>query len=417
MLKWKIIGVVVLLLGIAAARFYYVMFHFPSPVTSDGQPIESRPPEKDDDKPAFPGQTRAPYRATTPPVVTVLTEKLNSPWSFAFLPDGKILITEKPGTMRILDAANGLSAPVANVPAVSAIGQVGLLDLALDPGFAANQRIFYTYSEAVGDTSSNIVVARARFDETAAALRDTSVIFRARPALPKKQSANQGGRMAIGRDGNLFVTIGDRSESPPWDMAQKLDNDLGKIIHITPDGTPAPGNPFGNPVNDRQGALPEIWSYGHRSEQGLAIDPATGELWETEHGPRGGDELNTPEAGKNYGWPVIVHGIDYPGATIGLGITEKAGMEQPRYYWDPVIAPSGLCFYTGSLVPQWKDSIFVGALRGEMLDRLTLSGKKVIAEEPLLVDRHSRIRDVRMGPEGAVYVLTDNGKLLKLTPR
>ena len=223
--------------------------------------------------------------------------------------------------------------------------------------------------------------------------------------------------MSLTRDGNLFVTIGDRSESPPWDVAQKLDNDLGKIIHITPDGTPAPGNPFGNPVNDRQGALPEIWSYGHRSEQGLAIDPATGELWETEHGPRGGDELNTPEAGKNYGWPVIVHGIDYPGATIGLGITEKAGMEQPRYYWDPVIAPSGLCFYTGSLFPQWKDSIFVGALRGEMLDRLTLSGKKVIAEEPLLVDRHSRIRDVRMGPEGAVYVLTDNGKLLKLTPR
>jgi glucose/arabinose dehydrogenase len=163
--------------------------------------------------------------------------------------------------------------------------------------------------------------------------------------------------------------------------------------------------------------LPGIWSYGHRSEEGLAINPVTGELWETEHGPRGGDELNTPEAGKNYGWPVIVHGIDYPGATIGEGITEKAGMEQPLYYWDPVIAPSGLAFYTGNLFPQWKGSIFVGALRGQMLDRLAMSGKKVVAEEPLLVDLHSRIRDVRMGPDGAVYVLTDESKLLKLTPQ
>jgi glucose/arabinose dehydrogenase len=196
-------------------------------------------------------------------------------------------------------------------------------------------------------------------------------------------------------------------------VAQKLDNDLGKMIRITPDGKPAPGNPFiGKP-----GALPEIWSYGHRSEEGLTINPKTGELWETEHGPRGGDKLLTPEKGKNYGWPVVVHGIDYPGDTIGQGITEHEGMEQPLYYWDPVIAPSGLAFYTGNLFPQWKDSIFVGALRGQMLDRLTLSGKKVIAEEPLLVDQHTRIRDVRMGPDGAVYVLTDESKLLKLTPK
>ena len=196
-------------------------------------------------------------------------------------------------------------------------------------------------------------------------------------------------------------------------MAQKLDNYLGKIIRITPDGKPAPGNPF----IGRPGALPEIWSYGHRSEEGLTINPETGVLWETEHGPRGGDEINIPEAGKNYGWPVIVHGIDYPGDTIGQGITEHEGMEQALYYWDPVIAPSGLAFYTGNLFPQWKNSLFVGALRGQMLDRLTLSGRKVVAEEPLLVDQHSRIRDVRMGPEGAVYVLTDESKLLKLTPK
>jgi glucose/arabinose dehydrogenase len=380
---------------------------------TEGQPIESRPPEKADDKPAFPGQTRAPYHATKPPVVTTLTDKLRAPWSLAFLPDGKILITEKPGTMRVLDKSGAPSKPVRNVPAVSATGQVGLLDVALDPAFAANRRIFFTYSEAVGDSDTHIVVARAKFDEAANSLSDVSVIFGAEPALPKRKSANQGGRIAIGRDGNLFVTIGDRSGSPPWLKAQELDNDLGKIIHITPDGKPAPGNPF----LGRKGALPEIWSYGHRSEQGLTIDPATGELWETEHGPRGGDKLLAPEAGKNYGWPIYVHGIDYPGTTIGEGVTEKAGTEQPLYYWDPVIAPSGLAFYTGDLFPEWKNSIFVGALRGQMLDRVTLAGKRVISEEPLLVDLHERIRDVRMGPEGAVYVLTDNSKLLRLTPR
>jgi glucose/arabinose dehydrogenase len=408
-----IVGLVLVVGGIALGGFAYHMLHFPAPVTAEGQPIESRPPEKSDDKPAFAGQTRAPYHATAPPVVTTLTDKLNSPWSLAFLPDGKMLITEKPGSMRVLDKTGVLSEPVRNVPAASVAGQVGLLDLALDPEFAANHRIFFTYSEAVGEKDTQIVVARAGFDEVGGTLSDVSTIFRAQPALPKSQSANSGGRIAIARDGNLFVTIGDRSEIPPWDKAQQLDNDLGKMIRITPDGKPVPGNPFiGKP-----GALPEIWSYGHRSEQGLTIHPQTGELWETEHGPRGGDELNTPEAGKNYGWPVIVHGIDYIGTKIGQGITEKAGMEQPLYYWDPVIAPSGLAFYTGDLFPQWKGSVFVGALRGEMLDRLTLSGKKVVAEEPLLVDLHARIRDVRMGPEGAVYALTDNGKLLKLTPR
>jgi aldose sugar dehydrogenase len=415
-MRWKVLAIAGLVLGvavIAVIRWGYSMFRSPPPVMVDGRSIESRAPEKSDDKPAFAGQTRAPYHATTPVVVTTLTGKLSSPWSFAFLPDGKILITEKPGAMRVLDTSGTLSSPVRNVPAVSAIGQVGLLDLALDPGFASNSRIFFTYSEAIGDNDSQIVVARARFDEDAGALNDVSAIFRARPALPKQQAANQGGRIAIGHDGNLFVAIGDRSGSPPWNMAQKLDNHLGKIIHVTPDGAPAPDNPF----IGKEGALPEIWSWGHRSEEGLTINPATGELWETEHGPRGGDELNTPEAGRNYGWPVIVHGIDYPGKTIGQGITEKSGMEQPRYYWDPVIAPSGLAFYAGNLFPQWKNSVFVGALRGRMLDRLVLSDKNVIAEEPLLVNLRSRIRDVRIGPEGAVYVLTDNGKLLKLTPQ
>ena len=274
--------------------------------------------------PVFAGQTRAPYHATAPFNVTTLTDKLKAPWSFAFLPGGEILITEKGGTMRIRDAKGALSEPLSGVPTVLAVGQVGLLDVALDPHFADNHLLFFTYSEPVGESYSNIAVARARLDGRA--LKDVTVIFRAKPALPARAlSANQGGRIAIGRDGNLFVIIGDRSKSPPWDMAQRLDTDLGKMIHITPDGDPAPGNPFHR--QDRRAAGNLV----HRPSQrgGLTIDPATGRLWETEHGPRGGDELNTPEAGKNYGWPVIVHGIDYPGQTIGEGITEKKAWSSP----------------------------------------------------------------------------------------
>jgi len=391
---------------------------FPTPQTIEGQPIETRPPELPSDHPVFPGETRAPYHKTAPYNVTTITDQLKAPWSLAFLPDGKMLITEKGGTLRTVDAHGTISQPLTGVPEVAPQGQVGLLDVALDPSFAANKRIFFTYSEAVSVpgseiVNSNIVVARARLDEAGGALTDAMVIFRAKPSLPRTLAANQGGRIAIGRDGNLFVTIGDRSGSPPWDMAQRLDTDLGKIIHITPDGAPAKDNPF----IGKTGALPEIWSIGHRSEEGLTIDPATGQLWENENGPRGGDKLIKVEAGQNYGWPEYVHGIDYPGETIGKGVVEIEGTQQPVYYWDPVIAPSGLTFYQGNLFPEWKNSVFVGGLRAQLLDRLTLSGDKVVNEEPLLVEEDSRIRDVRIGPEGAVYVLTDDGKLLKLTPK
>ncbi len=385
---------------------------FPTPNTTPGEPIETRAPELATDKPAFPGQTRAPYRATTPYQVTVITDKLKQPWSLAFLPDGKMLVTEKPGPLLVVSPDGTLSTPISGVPTVYYHGQVGLLDVVLDPHFAANKRIFFSYSEPVADDKNNIAIASAKLDEAGLSLSDVKVIFRAAPALPKGVAANQGGRLAFAPDGTLFAIIGDRSASPPWTVAQRLDTDLGKMIHITVDGAPAPGNPFLN----TPGALPEIWSLGHRSEQGLAFDPK-GRLWEVEDGPRGGDELNLIEPGKNYGWPIITHGIDYPGELINNGLTEKAGMEQPRYYWDPVIAPSGLAFYTGDLFPAWKHSVFVGGLRGQMLDRLTLKGTKVVDEEPLLVDLHSRIRDVRIGPDGAVYVLTDDTKLLKLTPK
>jgi aldose sugar dehydrogenase len=396
----------------------------------EGEPIDPSPPEKSDDKPLFPEQTRAPYHATAPYTVTTLTSTLHAPWSLAFLPNGNLLITEKlPGALRILSRQGVLSEPLAGLSGLSSDPETGLLDVALDPGFATNHRIYFTFfgyaNQVVGATN----VARARLENNK--LSDVKVIFRSTPAKPNgtdlAAGTKTGGRIAIAGDGSLFVTIGNRDAAgaSPWDMAQKLDTDLGKVIHITPDGQPAAGNPFiGTP-----GALPEIWSIGQRSQEGLAFDPKTHRLWETEHGPRGGDELNLIEKGKNYGWPVITHGIDYSGAAVGSGFTAKDGLEQPVYYWDPVIAPSGLAFYQGNLFPEWKNSVFVGGLRGMLVDRLTLWDDKVVAEEALLTDLHSRVRDVRVGPDGAVYVLTDSGgsiiqddtpatsKLLKLTPK
>jgi len=401
----------------------------PAPVMVEGQPIESRPPEKSDNQRAFPEQTRAPYHASAPFKVTTLVDKMPAPWSVAFLPSGKILLTHRlPGSIRILDTKGVLSEPLAGVAELASPGakDVGLLDVVLDPNFASNRRIFFTLFDYIDGTDSNTYVARGRLDEEKRSVSDAKIIFRAQPIMPSKRlGAKTGGRIAIARDGSLFVTTGDRSDSPPWDVAQRLDNHLGKVIHITADGAPAPDNPFlGKP-----GVLPEIWAYGLRSPEGLAFDPRTGRLWLNEHGPRGGDELNIIERGKNYGWPVIAHGIDYPGTPINEGITHKEGMEEPVYYWDPVIAPSGLAFYTGSLFPQWKGSMFVGGLRAKMLDRLAIVNDKVVAEEPMLMDQQARIRDVRVGPDGAVYVLTDSGgssmsaqtpptaKLLKLTPK
>jgi len=399
------------------------------PALVEGQPVERRQPEKKDDQPTFPQQTRAPYHASAPFQITTLIDTLPAPWSLAFLPDGKILLTERlPGNIRILDTRGGLSAPVAGVSALMApdAKDIGVLDVALDPHFASNHQIFFTFYDYINGTNSNTWVARGQLDEAKRALIGAKVIFRAQPAMPSKRLGGKtGGRIAIAPDDTLFVTTGDRSDSPPWDVAQRLDNHLGKIIHITADGAPAPDNPF----LGKSGVLPEIWSYGIRSPEGLAFDPKTGRLWENEHGPRGGDELNIIAKGKNYGWPVVVHGIDYPGAAIGEGVVHRDGMEDPVYYWDPVIAPSGLAFYTGTLFPQWQGSLFVGGLGGRVLDRLAIVNDKVVAEEPLLMDLHARIRDVRVGPDGAVYVLTDSGtatvspntpptsKLLKLTPK
>ncbi|MEO5741996.1 MAG: PQQ-dependent sugar dehydrogenase, partial [Vicinamibacterales bacterium] len=395
--------------------------------TEEGKPIDTRPTEKKDNTPAFPQQTRAPFHATAPFKMKTLIDNMEVPWSLAFLPSGNIILTERlPGRMRILRTDGTLTGQLAGVSVVASPGakDIGLLDVVLDPNFAGNQRIFFSFFNHIDGTNSNTCIARARLDEKTLALTDATVIFRGLPVMPSKRlGAKTGGRIVIAPDGNLLMTLGDRSDSPPWDVAQKLDNHLGKIIRITPDGAPPSDNPF----IGKAGVLPEIWAYGMRSPEGLAFDPRTGRLWQNDHGPRGGDELNIVEKGKNYGWPLVARGIDYPGATIG--VTQMNGMEEPIYFWDPVIGPSGLAFYTGNLFPQWKNSLFVGGLRGAMLDRLTIANDKVVAEEPLLTDLGTRIRDVRVGPDGAVYVLTDSGtpsmsaktpptsRLLKLTPK
>jgi glucose/arabinose dehydrogenase len=409
----------------------------PAPALVEGQSIETWSPELPDNKPLFPEQTRAPYRASVRFTVTTLNNQLRVPWGMDFLPDGKVLVTERlPGTLRILDANTGaMSAPLSGLAAVSRTAQFGMLDVVLDPDFRRNRRIFFTFFEAGpnasgGLTNSNTYVARATLDQAANAVRDVQVIFRTIPAWPSQRlGAKTGGRIVFDPAGNLIIVIGDRDDNPqqttpPWLSPQMLDNDLGKTIRITPDGLPAPGNPYLR----TPGARGEIWTIGHRSPQGLAYEPGTGKLWQSDLGPRGGDELNILSTGKNYGWPVVTHGIDYPGTRISDSLN-KPGMEPPVYYWDPSRNPSGIAFYRGNLFPQWRGSLFVAMLEGRFLDRLTIRNGKVVAEEPLLLELKSRIRDVAVGPDGAVYVLTDGGtpsmtvanaassSLLKLTPK
>ncbi|WP_439497638.1 PQQ-dependent sugar dehydrogenase [Bosea sp. (in: a-proteobacteria)] len=331
---------------------------------------------------------------------------LEHPWGLAFLPDGRMLVTERPGRLRLVGADGKLSAPLSGVPNVTGRGQGGLLDVVLDPQFAQNRTIYLSFSEprANGNGTS---VARARLNAAGTGLEGTSVIFRQMPTI--NSNMHFGSRLVFDRTGALFVTVGDRYSQR--DQAQNPANHIGKVLRISPQGGAAPGNP------QKQGWQPEIWSIGHRNVQGAALHPETGQLWTAEHGARGGDEVNTPKAGLNYGWPVITYGIDYSGAKIGEG-TSKPGMEQPLFYWDPSIAPSGAAFYTGPAWPTWKNSLFVGALAGQMLIRLSTQGEKVTGEERLLTNLGERIRDVRQGPDGFLYLLADaaSGKILRVRP-
>lgn len=330
------------------------------------------------------------------------------PWGLAFLPDGKLLVTERPGRMRIVSAEGQLSPPLKNLPEVWASGQGGLLDVITDRSFAQSRTIFFCYAERTSG-GGRTAVARAKLNDGGGRLDEVKVIFRQEG--PLSSGNHYGCRIAQAADGNLFVTLGDHYSHR--DEAQNLANHLGKVIRIAGDGSAPSDNPFVG----RGGAKPEIWSLGHRNEQGLAINPANGELWEIEHGPRGGDEVNVIAKGRNYGWPVIGFGIDYSGAKIHEA-TRKDDMEQPAKYWVPSIAPSGATFYTGKLFPKWNGSLFVGALAGRMLVRLTVDGHAVTGEERLLQNLHERIRDVRQGPDGALWLLTDNsaGRILRVTP-
>jgi aldose sugar dehydrogenase len=355
--------------------------------------------------------TKAPTQKTKRGVkIETYAKGLAYPWGMAFLPDGRLLVTERPGRMRLVAKDGRLSPPLKNVPPVFSTRQGGLLDVALSPDFESSRLILISYSEPRGGGGSATSVARAKLeiDGDGARLEDVKVIFRQQPASGGPM--HFGSRLAFARDGNLFVTLGERFQR---EKAQDLGTHYGKVVRIRPDGSVPADNPFVG----KAGAKPEIWSYGHRNVQAGAIHPATGKLWTVEHGARGGDEVNIPLAGRNYGWPVITYGMDYSGAKIGVG-TAKAGMEQPVYYWDPSIAPSGMAFYTGNLFPEWKGNMLVGALRGQALHRLVLDGEKVVGEEVLLRDLGERIRDVRSGPDGALWLLTDSpdGRVLRLVP-
>jgi glucose/arabinose dehydrogenase len=341
--------------------------------------------------------------------VQTIASGLVNPWALAFLADGRMLVTERPGRMRIVSSDGQLSPALKGVPDVWATGQGGLLDVVTDHAFKQNNTIYFCFSERTAG-GGRTAVARAKLvDGDAPRLDEVKVIFRQQG--PLSSGNHYGCRIAQARDGNLFVTLGEHFSHR--DEAQNLGNHLGKLIRITPDGAAPNDNPFVG----RDGARPETWSYGHRNEQGLAINPASGEVWEIEHGPRGGDEVNIIGKGKNYGWPVIGYGIDYNGTKIHAS-TAKDGMEQPIKYWVPSIAPSGMAFYTGKLFPKWDGSLFTGALAGKMLVRLSLNGNSVTGEERLLQDLNERIRDVRQGPDGALWLLTDNaaGRILRVSP-
>ena len=374
-------------------------------------PLETRDANAAEQQPAFAGQTRAcAAPASAPFDVTVVAKGLEFPWAVEPLPNGDLLVTEKPGRLRIVSAAGVVGEPISGVPAVVAKGQGGLLDVALSPTFASDRTIFWTFSEA-RDGGNGTSIARGKLSADNKSLSDVKVIFRVLPAYDGDK--HFGSRIAFGPDGLLYASFGERSDAPMRKYAQMTDSHLGKIIRINPDGSV----PSDNPLVGRGSAKPEIWSIGHRNVQALAFD-ANGALWDVEHGTQGGDELNHIEKGKNYGWADVAYGEEYSGDALPM-VTAKAGTEQPVYYWDPVIAPSGAQWYTGTAFPAWKGNLFVGGMKDKLLVRLVVANNKVTGEEHLLTDRGQRVRDVREGPDGALYIVTDqqDGELWRVSPR
>jgi glucose/arabinose dehydrogenase len=386
-------------------------------ISAQAAPADPRPPNATGQTPAFPGQTDAPEQKlnVTFDVVTV-ADSLENPWGLTFLPGGKLLVTERPGRLRIVAPEGKKSAPVTGLPAMDARNQGGLLDIALDPNFASNRLIYWSFAEPQEGGANNTAVARGRLVEgDAPRVENVQVIYHQTPSLQSR--GHFGSRLVFGRDGTLFITQGDRQTAEGRTHARRLDGTVGKVVRINADGS----IPRDNPFVGRSDVKPEIWSLGHRNSQGATLNPTTGELWLVEHGTRGGDEINIPRKGKDYGWPNVAYGIEYQGGPILEGVTQLPGTEQPLYYWDPVIAPSGMTFYTGNLFPAWRGSLFIGGHVNNELVRLSLNGEKVVGEERLLTDLPERIkvRDVRQGPDGALYLLHDNpnGKIVKLVPR
>jgi glucose/arabinose dehydrogenase len=376
------------------------------------KPLETRAPNAPAQSPAFPSQTRAcPVTSNVQFDVTVVAKGLEHPWAVEPLDGGDLLVTEKPGRMRIVTAKGEMGQPIAGLPAVDARGQGGLLDVALSPSFDSDRTIYWSYSEPRqgGNATS---VARAVLSADRQRLDDVRVIFRAMPTYDGDK--HFGSRLTFAPDGMLHISLGERSDAPMRPQSQLLDSHMGKNIRIRPDGSVPPDNPFVGQAK----ALPEIWTIGHRNVQAAAFDPQ-GRFWQVEHGTQGGDELNLIEKGKNYGWPRVAYGEEYSGQPIPNAVTTLSGTEQPVYYWDPVIAPSGAQFYTGDAFPAWRGSLFVGGLKDKRLVRLVLEKERVSGEEHLLIDRGQRVRDVRQGPDGALYVVTDekNGELWKISPR
>jgi len=378
----------------------------------DAMPEETREPNAPQLKPVFEGQTRAPRpEATDAWTLETVADGLENPWALDFLPDGRMLVTEKRGVLRMISADGEVSDPIANVPEVHSPGrsQGGLLDVAVAPDFSETRHIFMTFAESDGD-ASRTAVGRARLSDDGSALEDVAVIFRQRPSFDSR--GHYGSRIVFHPDGHLFVTFGDRMNAEIRTEAQNPMNHIGTVIRIAPDGSIPPDNPFA----DGQDGAPAVWSYGHRNIQAAALHPETSQLWTVEHGPRGGDELNNPQAGANYGWPTVTHGIEYNGDEIGEGIVERDDLIPSVYYWDPVLAPAGMTFYTGSEFPHWQGDAFIGGLATERLSRLVMDTDRVVAEEWLPIG--ARVRDVVQGPDGAIYVATDeaNGKILRLVP-
>ncbi|WP_343307431.1 PQQ-dependent sugar dehydrogenase [Chitinophaga niabensis] len=376
--------------------------------TKDSVASVETKPANTDYKPAFEGQTRiASVQTIAAYDYKVLDSSLKSPWGITSLPDGRFIITEKKGTMRIATLEGKVTEPITGIPKVSSDGQGGLLGIRVDPDFASNRMVYWVFSEPLPEGNLT-AVAKGKLSADEKTIEGATVIYRATPAY--NGTLHYGGRILFDKSGNIVISTGERSDLETRPQAQDTKSGLGKIIRITKEGKPAAGNPF----EGKADARPELYSYGHRNVQGLAFHPETGDLWETEFGPRGGDELNRVEAGKNYGWPIITYGLEYSGKKIGDSIQQKAGLEQPVYYWDPVLSPSGITFYSGAGIPEWKNNLFIAGLSSTHIARLVIENNKVTGEERLLSNEGQRFRDITEGKDGALYAITDQGRLYRI---